>query len=311
MKKTLPDFYFLSPEVIKAKQVNGPIVALETTVMTHGLPYPENIDLAIEMEQMVESEGALPATIGLLKGKVHVGMTRDQLKELANEKGPRKISSRDYAPAIAKAASGGTTVAGTLVASHQVGIEVFATGGIGGVHRNAPFDISADLTELSQRPIIVVCAGAKSILDLTATTEYLETIGVPVLGFKTDNFPAFYSRDSVYRVTQRVDSVNEVVDIAEFHWQIGNHSAVLVAVPPPEEVALPYNEIELNIEEAIKEAEKEGISGQAVTPFLLHRLNILSGNTSLKTNLSLLLNNARVAAQIAVEKSKRNKQYFI
>lgn len=307
----LPEFYSLSPEVIQARQVNGPIVALETTVMTHGLPYPENIELALEMEKIVESGGALPATIGLLKGKVHVGMTREQLRELANEKEPRKISSRDYAPAITNLASGGTTVAGTLVASHQVGINVFATGGIGGVHRNAPFDVSADLTELSRRPIIVVCAGAKSILDLSATTEYLETVSVPVLGFKTDSFPAFYSRDSVYQVTQRVDSVKEVVDIAEYHWQIGNHSAVLVAVPPPKDVALPFNEIELKIELAIAEAEEEGISGQAVTPFLLNRVNVLSAKSSLKTNLSLLLNNASIAAQIAVEKSKRDKKYFI
>jgi len=311
LNKVIPDFYSLSPEVIQARRLNTPIVALETTVITHGLPYPENIKLALDMEQMVWSEGALPATIGLLRGKVIIGMKENQIRELANEKDVRKISSRDFGTALATGASGGTTVAGTLVAAHQVGLKVFATGGIGGVHRNAPFDISADIPELSRRPLMVVCSGAKSILDLSATTESLETIGVPVLGFQTDTFPAFFSRESEYQVSQRVDSIKGIVDIAQIHWQMGLSSAILVTVPPPEAFSMPFNEINFKIEQALQDAKAEGIRGQAVTPFLLSRVSELTEKSSLTTNLSLLLNNAKIAAQVAVELSSRQKSYNI
>lgn len=291
--------------------MKAPVVALETTVITHGLPYPDNIELALNMEQKIKSIGAIPATIGLLKGRIHIGLTEDQLRDLANDPNVRKISSRDYASAIRAGVSGGTTVAGTLVAAHQTGIKVFATGGIGGVHRNAPFDISADLPELSRRPIIVVCAGAKSILDLSATTEYLETIGVPVLGFKTDTFPAFFSQGSKYPVNQRVESIKEIVDIATIHWQLGLPSSILVVVPPPQEVALPFAEVEEKINQALLEGERAGIRGQGVTPFLLSRVSELTEQSSMRTNLGLLVNNADVAARIAVEIAARERTHIL
>jgi pseudouridine-5'-phosphate glycosidase len=300
LKKKLPDFYALSPEIVRAQALNVPVVALETTVMTHGLPYPENIDLAVKMGQVIRAQGAVPAAIGLLKGKIHIGMDDEQLRELANQKNPRKVSSRDFAAVLMTNAAGGTTVAGTLIAAHQAGIKVFATGGIGGVHRNAPWDVSTDLIELSRRPLLVVCAGAKAILDLSATTEYLETIGVPVIGFQTDCFPAFYSRESDYQVSQRVDTAQEVAAIARIHWEMGLSSSILVVVPAPEKVALPSREVEEVIEQALVDADEVGVRGQAVTPYLLSRLSELTGEASLKANLGLLLNNAQVAAQIAV-----------
>lgn len=301
MNPILPAAYKLSPEIARARDAKAPMVALETTVVTHGLPYPDNLQLAGRMEATVRSQGAIPATIAVLQGKVLVGMDSAQLDILVNAHPLRKISRRDFGPAIARRESGGTTVAGTLVAAHTVGIQVFATGGIGGVHRDAPFDISADLPELSQRPVVVVCAGAKAILDLPATLEYLETAGVPVLGYQTDSFPAFYSRDSGLPIPLRVETAREVASIAKAHWALGISSAVLVAVPPPKAVALPPEEVGAAIDQALAEAAAQGIRGQAVTPFLLGRVSELTGSASLKANLGLLLNNARVAAQIALE----------
>lgn len=310
MNPTLPAAYQLSPEVARGRETKAPLVALETTVVTHGLPYPENIQLAGRMETTIRSQGAIPATIAVLQGKVLVGMDSAQLDALVNADPLRKISRRDFGPAIARLESGGTTVAGTLVAAHTAGIQVFATGGIGGVHRAAPFDISADLLELSQRPVVVVCAGAKAILDLPATLEYLETVGVPVLGYQTDSFPAFYSCASGLPVQTRVDSAQEVARIAQAHWELGISSAVLVAVPPPEAVALPPETVNTAIDQALAEAAAQGIRGQAVTPFLLGRVSELTGKASLKANLGLLLNNAQVAAQIAIELAKPSTQYY-
>jgi pseudouridine-5'-phosphate glycosidase len=299
LNSRLPDYYKLSLEIAQARRTGTPLVALETTVITHGLPYPTNLELARKMEAAVRDNGAVPATIGVLDGVIHVGMSGDQLSELVVAKNPRKISSRDFGIAIANAESGGTTVAGTLVVAKAAGIRVFATGGIGGVHRNAPFDISTDLLELSRSPVIVVCAGAKAILDIPATLEYLETVGVPVVGYQTDVFPAFYVRESGLPVSARADSPEDVAEITNAHWGLGLDSAILVVVPPPINIALSTEEVDTAIDQALSEVQAKGIHGQAVTPYLLERVNELTGGNSLKANLALLLNNAIVAAQIA------------
>jgi pseudouridine-5'-phosphate glycosidase len=280
------------------------IVALESTVLTHGLPRPQNLRLARDMEHAVREEGALPATIGFLDGYLHIGMTDTQLERLANEKDAYKVGPRDYATVITNEGCGGTTVAGTMLACKHADIKVFATGGIGGVHRGtehtAHFDISADLQALATIPMIVVCAGAKAILDLPATLEYLETMSVPVIGYGTDDFPAFYSRESGLEVTENLDDPQDIVDFAKTHWMMGSKSAVLVANPVPAADAISKSEMEPFIEQANKEAHEQGIHGQAVTPFLLQRINELTKGRSMRANLSLLLNNARLAAQIAL-----------
>ena len=304
---SLPPPYQLSDEVAHARAARAPIVALETTVITHGLPKPDNLNLARDMEAQVRSSGAVPATIGVLDGRIHVGMSAAQLARLAEADPVRKISRRDFAIAIARGESGGTTVAGTMIAARAAGIRVFATGGIGGVHRGAPFDVSTDLQELSRTPVIVVCAGAKSILDLPATLEVLETLGVPVVGYQTDEFPAFYARSSGLPLTMRADTPQEVAAIARAHWNLGLSSAILVTVPSPAESALPADEMESAVEQALAEAEAQGIRGQAVTPFLLARVSELTGRASLRANLDLLLHNARVAAEIAVADARRER----
>jgi pseudouridine-5'-phosphate glycosidase len=275
-------------------------VALESTVITHGLPHPENLGAAQEMERVVRQTNVIPATIAVIDGKITVGLDEQQLARLAGGGEMHKISARDFAAAIAKGWSGGTTVAATIAAAHMVGIRVFATGGIGGVHRQPPHDISADLLQLARNPLIVVCAGAKAILDLAGTLEYLETISVPALGFQTDEFPAFYSRTSGLGISVRVDSPSEVVNLARAHWELGLSSAVLVAVPPPQESALPLDLIEAAVKGALQEAEARDVRGQEVTPFLLSRVSDLTGGASLKTNLALLANNARIASEIAL-----------
>ena len=297
-------YFRYSPEVSKAKQLCSPLVALESTVLTHGLPYPQNLKLARDMEAQVLENGATPATIAVLNGLIQVGLSDEHLEFLVQAKNLRKVSRRDFAPAIAKKESGGTTVAGTLIAAHAAGIQVFATGGIGGVHRGQSYDVSADLPELGRTPVIVVCAGAKAILDLPATLEYLETFGVPVVGYQTDEFPAFYSRSSGLPVSMRADSPVEVAEIARAHWGLGLNSAILVTVPPPKESALPAGDAQQAIEQALLEAEQKNLRGQEVTPFLLARVSELTGQSSLRANLALLLNNAGVAAEIAVALSK-------
>lgn len=275
------------------------IVALESTVLTHGLPRPQNLELARNMEQTVRENGASPATIAFLDGCLHIGLTDTELERLANEKDVYKVGPRDFATVMVNEACGGTTVAGTMLACKHADIKVFATGGIGGVHRDAPFDISADLQALATIPMIVVCAGAKAILDLPATLEYLETMSVPVVGYGTDEFPAFYSRKSRLDVSVKLDTPQEIVDFARAHWSTGLHSAVLVANPVPEADAIPTSEMEPFIAQANKEAHEKGIHGQELTPFLLQRITELTHGKSMRANLSLLLNNARLAAQIA------------
>lgn len=297
----LPPEFSLSKEVARALRDRKPVLALESTVITHGLPRPENLKLALDLEDEVRAQGVTPATTSLLDGKIRVGLDPDQIKKLANLNDLRKISRRDFAGALASNASGGTTVAGTLVAAEKVGIQTFATGGIGGVHRQPPFDISADLQQLGRSPVIVVCAGAKAILDLPATLEYLETIGVPVVGWKTDEFPAFYSRESGLPVSERVDSADEAAKMAIIHWRLGMHGAILVVVPPPKESAIPKKEMAGYISNALDDANKDQIRGQALTPYLLDKVNTFSQGKSLQANLELLKNNARIGAKIAIQ----------
>ncbi len=306
MDRKLPPAFEINPSVAQALDLGLPVVALESTVITHGLPYPENINLAEDMEYQVRDHGATPATIGVIEGRVRIGLTVSEMELLAGAgQGLWKISPRDFAPAIARMVSGGTTVAGTLFAAHLAGIRVFATGGIGGVHyelnprRKGAFDISADLPALARTPLIVVCAGAKAILDLNATLEYLETWGVPVVGYQTDDFPAFYCRRSGLKTSARADTPDEVVFLARTHWELGLHSAVLVVVPPPEDVALSSEEVKKAVQAALKLAQAEKVSGKEVTPFLLKKVSELTEGDSLRANLGLLLNNAAVAAQIA------------
>jgi pseudouridine-5'-phosphate glycosidase len=294
-------------EVGEGINTGKPIVALESTVLTHGLPRPQNLQLARDMERVVREAGAMPATIGFLDGKLRVGLSDAELERLAGEDHVYKVGPRDFATVITKKACGGTTVAGTMLACKHTNIKVFATGGIGGVHRDAPFDISADLQALTSIPMIVVCAGAKAILDLPATLEYLETMSVPVVGFGTDEFPAFYSRESGLDVSLRLDTLHEIVQFARAHWNAGLQSAVLVANPVPEAEAILRSEMEPHIEQANREARAQGIHGQAVTPFLLSRLNELTAGRSMRANLSLLLNNARLAAQISSALSASDK----
>ena len=296
--KNLPDHFRVLDEIQRALTNDSPVVALESTVITHGLPAPHNLRLARDMEAGARSRGATPATIAILDGLVRIGLTDAELESLAGNPAI-KVSLRDFATAITKKINGGTTVAGTMFAAHKVGIKVFATGGIGGVHKESRMDISTDMQALATIPMIVVCAGAKSILDLPATLEYLETMGVPVLGYGTDEFPAFFSRHSGLKVSARVDSPQEVAAFARAHWGLGLQSGILVCQPIPEEFEIPRENIDPIEEQASQEAIEKRIGGQALTPFLLQRVNELSGGRSMRANISFLLNNAGLAAEIA------------
>jgi pseudouridine-5'-phosphate glycosidase len=303
----------IAPEVRIALDLGAPIVALESTVITHGLPRPQNLELARDMEKQVRDSGATPATIGLLDGQIRIGLSDRELVRLADadEESTLKVSHRDFATAIVKKANGGTTVAGTMFAANMTGIKVFATGGIGGVHKESSFDISTDLRSLAEIPTVVVCAGAKAILDLPATLEYLETMGVPVIGYQTDEFPAFYSRESGLNVSVRLDSSKEIAEFAEAHWNLGMKGGILVTNPIPEADAISAAKMGPILAKASAEAVEQGIHGQKLTPFLLGRINELTKGKSLKANLALLLNNARLAAQIAVEMGGKKKGWAI
>jgi pseudouridine-5'-phosphate glycosidase len=301
------EYIFTSPEISRAIKNKAPVVALESTVITHGLPYPQNIQLARDMEAAVRRGGASPATIAVVDGKIRVGLTNEELARLAQSKSNMKVGRRDFATAILKKCSGGTTVAATLTAASQAGIRVFATGGIGGVHRENTFDVSGDLRALASIAMVVVCAGAKAILDLPATLEYLETSGVPVVGYKTAEFPAFYSRTSGLETTLQLDSPRAIAEFAWAHWSLRLATAVLVTNPIPEMDAIPRSEIEPIIARASKEAHDKNVHGPALTPFLLQRVSDLTSKRSLRANLSLLLNNALLAAQIAVAVSSSQK----
>ena len=277
-----------------------PMVALESTVISHGLPYPENLELAQAMEAIVREHGAEPCTVAILGGELLAGLTYAQLHHLATASNVRKVSRRDSPIVVGRHEDGATTVATTMWIAHRFGIQVFATGGIGGVHRGDGTDVSADLAELAQTPVIVVCAGAKAILDLPATLEYLETHGVTVVGYETDEFPAFYSRGSGLPVDVRCDTPGEVVAIWHAKQKLGLAGGLLVTVPVPAAAEIPAAEVEPAILQAVAEAAARGLRSAEVTPFLLPRIAQLTGERSLRANLALLKNNARVAAEIAV-----------
>jgi pseudouridine-5'-phosphate glycosidase len=289
------------PEVRAALAEGRPVVALESTLITHGLAYPTNLEVAQAMEAAIREEGAVPATIAILGGQITVGLADDELEYLSTRprQAVRKCSRRDLPIAVGRSEDAATTVAGTMVVAHKAGIEVFATGGIGGVHRGHPFDVSADLVELGRTPVTVVCSGAKAILDLPLTLEVLETQGVPVVGYGTDTLPAFYSRSSGLPVDVRVEGPEEVAAIVRARRALGLTHATLVTVPVPAEEALPPEEAEAAIEEAIRQADAAGIAGKALTPFVLARVVELTAGRSQRANVALLVNNARVAARIA------------
>jgi pseudouridine-5'-phosphate glycosidase len=294
----------ISDEVREALDQGQPVVGLETAVVTHGLPFPTNVEIAQAMEQEIRDQGAVPATVAVLGGKLQVGVGREDILLLAQDRQVSKLSRRDISRAVLQKRNGGTTVAGTLAALKKVGIKVFATGGIGGVHRGAGLDVSADLPALGDSPVLVVCSGAKAILDLPGTLELLETLSVPVVGYQTEEFPAFYSRSSGLPVSVQVEDTDAAADLARAHWDLGLESAVLLVVPPPIKDALPEWQMKEAVNQALVEAENRSISGQAVTPFLLSRVSELTEKSSLKANIGLLLNNARVAAQAALSLSE-------
>lgn len=292
-------FLTVHPEVESALVDQKPVVALESTLITHGFSPPDNLKIARDLEAAVREQGAVPATVAVLNGQIHVGLTAAQLDYLGRAKNVRKCSRRDLPLVVARAEDGATTVAGTMIVAHWAGIQVFGTGGIGGVHRDHPFDESADLLELANTPVTVVCAGAKAILDLPLTLEVLETHGVPVIGYQTDELPAFYYRRSGLPVDVRVDTVVEIAQIIRVRQAMGLQGGTLVTVPLPEADEWPAEEARTVIEQAVQEAKQRGITGKNVTPFLLDRVNDLSGQRSKQANIALLLNNVRVAAQIA------------
>jgi pseudouridylate synthase len=293
-------------EVAKALKAGSPVVALESTVISHGLPRPHNLTAARKVEAAVRAHGAIPATVGLIEGKLVVGLSATEIERLASEDGVMKVSRRDIGATIAKKVLGATTVAGTMFIAAQAGIRLFSTGGIGGVHRDSEksFDISNDLSELGHTPVAVICAGAKIILDLPRTLEVLETLGVPVIGYKTSEFPAFYSEESGLRLECRASGPEETAEIMSAHWGTGSNSGIVVANPPPKESAMPRAEIEKMLEDALELAKKENVRGKAVTPFLLSHLGGQGGGQTLATNIALLVRNAEVAAQIAAVYSR-------
>jgi len=299
MSPGLPSWLHVHPDVAAALVAGEPVVALESAVITHGLPRPVNIELARHVEEEVVSAGARPATVALLDGQVRFGLSREELERLALETEVCKVSRRDLGVASAKNQTGGTTVAATMYVSHAAGVQVFATGGIGGVHRGQTGDVSADLIELARTPVAVVCSGAKSILDLPRTLEWLETAGVPVIGWKTDEFPAFFSRGSGLPVSTRADMATEVAAILRSHWGMGLGSGALICIPCPENISVSNEIVENAMTQAETEAQASGITGKNLTPFLLSRLADLTGGATLQANLALLRNNARVAATIA------------
>jgi pseudouridylate synthase len=293
------DLLQLSTTVAEALKPSKPLVALESTVIAHGLPRPTNLQTAHRMEQVVRNTGAIPATIGIIRGKLVVGLDHAQLEHLAESNNIKKISTRDIPIAVAQQSDGATTVASTSWIAHRAGLRVFATGGIGGVHRGSLPDISADLPELARTPIITVCSGAKIVLDLPATREWLETHAVTVVGFQCDEMPAFYSRRSGLPVDVKVDSAQDVARIFQSQQALGMSSSLVVTVPVPEEFEVPEDQLRRVLDEALEKAEREGVGGRELTPFLLSHMAQVSDGVTLRANIALLENNARVAAEIA------------
>lgn len=291
----------IKPEVLKALSDNQPVVALESTIISHGMPYPQNVETAKRVEEIIRSEGAIPATIAILNGKIKIGLTEEELEYLGKAQDVLKVSRRDLPFVVAKAQNGATTVAATMICAELAGIAVFVTGGIGGVHRGAQetFDISADLTELEKTSVAVVCAGAKSILDLGLTLEYLETAGVPVLGYQTKELPAFYTRQSGFEVDYQMDTPEEVAEVMHQKWSLGLEGGLVVANPIPQAYQMDKSFIDDIIASALKNADVLGIKGKDTTPFLLSEIKKLTGGSSLEANIQLVYNNALVGANIA------------
>jgi pseudouridine-5'-phosphate glycosidase len=295
-------YLLFSPEVAAARAAGKPVVALESTIISHGMPYPQNVQMAREVEQIIREAGAVPATIALIGGKVCIGLSNEQLEHLGTAPDAIKVSRRDFAYVLSKGLLGATTVAATMIAAQMAGIQVFVTGGIGGVHRGAEtsFDISADLQELAHTNVAVVCAGVKSILDIGLTLEYLETNGVPVVAVGQPGFPAFFTRESGFRADFQLDTAAEQAAFVHAKWALGLKGGVVVSNPVPAESAMPKEEIDRITEQALKEASQQGITGKAVTPFLLGRIKDLTSGRSLATNIALVKHNALVGAQLAV-----------
>lgn len=302
----LEKYLNVHPEVKKALAEGLPVVALESTIISHGMPYPKNIEMAKTVSKIIRENGAIPATIAIIDGVLKVGLTTEEIEFLGTSKDVVKASRRDLPFIISKKLNGATTVATTMILANLAGVKVFATGGIGGVHRGAQetFDISADLQELANTNVAVICAGAKSILDIGLTLEYLETNGVPVVGFETEEFPAFYTRKSGFGVDYKVESSLEVASALKAKWDLNLKGGMVIGNPIPKEFEMDYDTINNAIESALKEAEKKNIAGKKVTPFLLDRVKTITAGKSLDANIELVYNNAKVAAQIAKDLSE-------
>ncbi|MCB0725820.1 MAG: pseudouridine-5'-phosphate glycosidase [Ignavibacteriae bacterium] len=303
MNTDFKKYLSFSEEVKDALSESKPIVALESTIISHGMPYPQNYETAYKIENTVRENGAVPATIALLNGKIKTGLNNNEIEFLSKESGILKASRRDLPIIISQKLNAATTVSATMICAALAGIKIFATGGIGGVHRNAQntFDISADLTELAQTNVAVVSAGVKSILDIGLTLEYLETMGVPVIGYKTEEFPAFYTRESGYKVNYKLNTPKEIADAVKTKWELGLNGGVIIANPIPEEFSFDKILIDKAIDEALAKADEKGIKGKDVTPFLLSEIKEITKGKSLDANIQLVLNNAKLAALISIE----------
>ena len=306
MNTTLQKYLTITPEILDALHTNKPVVALESTILSHGMPYPQNVEFAHRVEEIVRAEGAVPATTAIIGGKLKVGLTSEELEIMCRAENVGKVSRRDVATYLATGMTGATTVATTMLIASLADIRFFATGGIGGVHRGAEktMDISADLQELANTPVCVICAGAKSLLDLGLTLEYLETMGVPVLGLRTDELPAFYCRTSGFKLDYNCPDEETVAKIMQTKWELGLKGGAVVGNPIPEEYALDYDEMEKVITRAIALADEQGIHGKALTPFLLRNIKDMTDGVSFASNLQLAYNNARAASKIAAAYSR-------
>lgn len=291
----------IKPEVEKALEEGTPVVALESTIISHGMPYPKNVETALAVEDVIRKRGVVPATIAIIGGRIKIGLTPEEIEYMAKADNVLKVSRRDYPLVISQRLDGATTVAGTMIAAKMAGIKVFVTGGIGGVHRGAgeTFDISADLEELKMTDVAVVCAGVKSILDIGATLEYLETSGVPVITYGADTFPAFYSRESGFLAECRIDRPETIAQLIKTKDELGLRGGMLIACPIPAEDEIPFDRMDVVIKEALKECEEKGIKGKRITPFLLSKVKDLTEGSSLEANIKLVLNNADLGARIA------------
>lgn len=304
------EFLDINEEVKTALKENKPIVALESTIISHGMPYPENVESALNCEKIIRENNSVPATIAIIGGKIKIGLNKDELEYMGKTKNIIKVSRRDLPAILSLKKDGATTVTTTMIASSLAGIKIFATGGIGGVHRYAQetFDISADLQELANTKVAVICAGAKSILDISLTKEYLETYGVPVLGYKTENFPGFYTRESGYKVDYKIDNTKDIANIIYTKWKLGLKGGVVICNPIPEEYAMDRNYIDKIIDETVKEAKDKKIKGKEVTPFVLAKLHSVTKNKSLNANKELVYNNCKVASLIANDYFKLERE---